>query len=285
MESDHSATCWGAIVAGGVAIAALTLVLVALGSALGFSSVSPWPNSGITASTFEISTGLYFVFTALVASTIGGYISGRLRSKWTGVHTYEVQFRDTAHGFLSWALATIVGAAALGGAATYLTGNGTIVGGANSTTDYYVAQLMRPSAPQQGAAAPTSSTPAAAATSQAPAGGQAERQARAILVHDAAKGASVTDSDRSYLAELVSIQTGSNPADAKQRVTDVLNQAKADAARARKAAASISIWLTISMLVGAFAAGLAAIEGGQLRDRRWRGVFWSRAYTEAKIEP
>jgi hypothetical protein len=39
------------------------------------------------------------------------------------------------------------------------------------------------------------------------------------------------------------------------------------------------------MFVGAFAASLAAIEGGQLCDRRWRGVFWTRAYNEARIEP
>lgn len=281
MDTDQSATSWGAIVAGAVAIAALTLVLVALGSALGFSSVSPWPNSGISAKTFQISTGLYFVFTALVASTIGGYISGRLRSKWTGIHTYEVQFRDTAHGFSAWALAMIVGAATLGGAATYL--SGAVAQATNADTDYYVAELLRPNSGQP---APAASNPATTgATMQTTNAAATTRQARSILVHGAAQKSGLSDADRAYLAQLVSAQTGASQADAEKRVSDVLGQAKAEVDQARKASASISIWLTISMFVGAFAAALAAIEGGQLRDRKWRGVFWTRTYNEARIEP
>ncbi len=272
MDTNQSAVSWSAVAAGAAAIAALTLVLVALGSALGFSSISPWPNAGISAKTFEISTGLYFVFTALVASTIGGYMSGRLRSKWTGVHTYEVQFRDTAHGFLAWAFAAIIGAAALGGAATYLTGSGPVASGASTAgADYLVTQLMRPG----------TAKPATAALNRA----IASRQARSILVHGTGHGATLSTSDRAYLAQLVSDETGASQADAEKRVSEVMTQAKAEADRARKAAASVSIWLTISMFVGAFAAALAAIEGGQLRDRKWRGVLWTRAYTEAQIEP
>lgn len=286
MDTNQSAISWAAIVAGAIAIAALTLVLVALGSAVGFSSISPWPSSGITAKTFQISTGLYLVFTTLVASTIGGYITGRLRSKWTDIHTYEVQFRDTAHGFLAWALAAVLGAAALGSAATYLAGSGAVAKAPDAATDYYVAQLTRPN-PAQPAAAAANPPSAGNATPAplAPSAALASRQARSILIHGAAQGATLSDADRSYLAQLVSAQTGASQADAEKRVTDVINQAKAEADQTRKAAASISIWLTISMFVGAFAAALAAIEGGQLRDRKWRGVLWTRAYNEAKIEP
>jgi hypothetical protein len=285
MDTDQPTVAWGAVAAGALAIAVLTLVLVALGSAVGFSSVSPWPNSGISAKTFQISTGLYFVFTALVASTIGGYISGRLRSKWTGIHTYEVQFRDTAHGFLAWAFAAIVGTAALGSAATYLTGSNAVTTAPNAAADYYVAQLMRLGSVQPATAPSDSIGNTTMAAPQRTAPSAVSSQARSILIHGAAQEASLSDADRAYLAQLVSAQTGASQADAEKRVSDVLTQAKAEADQARKAAASISIWLTISMLVGAFAAALAAIEGGQLRDRRWRGVLWTRASTEAKTEP
>jgi hypothetical protein len=93
-----------------------------------------------------------------------------------------------------------------------------------------------------------------------------------------------SNADRSNLSQIVAAQTGVNQADADKRVDEVLSQAKREADQARKTAASASIWLAISMLVGAFAASLAAIEGGQLRDRRWRGVLGTRAYNEARIE-
>ncbi len=295
MDTDQSAVSWSAIAAGATANAALTLVLIAIGSALGFSSISPWPNAGVSAQTFQISAGLYLVFSAMVASTIGGYISGRLRTKWTGIHGYEIQFRDTAHGFLAWAFAAIVGAAVLGGAATYLIG-GAATGAAtgasagasarDTNTNYFLAQLMRPGSTQAGPSTANNVSPGGmvAAPSSVSSGEAANRQARSILVHSAANGGEISGADRAYLAQLVSAQTGTNQADAEKRVSNVLTHAKAEADQARKVAASTSIWLTIAMLIGAFSASLAAIEGGQLRDRRWRGVFGTRAYTEARIE-
>jgi len=109
----QSATSWGSIAAGAVAAAALTLVLTAFGAGLGLSSVSPWSNSGVAASTFKTGTGIYLVIVAVMSSAIGGYLAARLRSKWIGVHTHEVFFRDTAHGFIAWAFATLLTATAL----------------------------------------------------------------------------------------------------------------------------------------------------------------------------
>src|SRR5665647_791393 len=106
--AESPAISWAAIAAGAVAAAALTLVLLAFGVGMGFSVVSPWGNSGVSATTFEIGTGLYLIVVAMLASTIGGYIAGRLRTRWVGVHTHEVFFRDTAHGFLAWAFATVL---------------------------------------------------------------------------------------------------------------------------------------------------------------------------------
>ena len=97
-ESNQAALSWGAVAGGGVAGAALTLVLLAFGSAMGFSAVSPWANSGLSAGAFQILGGLYLIVVAMLSSTIGGYIAGRLRTKWVGARTEEVAFRDAAHG-------------------------------------------------------------------------------------------------------------------------------------------------------------------------------------------
>lgn len=103
-----SAVSWGAIFAGAVAAAALSLVLFILGIGLGLTSVSPWSQEGIGAGTFGVAAILWITFTSLMASGLGGYLSGRLRTRWFGVHTDEVFFRDTAHGFLAWGLATLL---------------------------------------------------------------------------------------------------------------------------------------------------------------------------------
>src|SRR5579862_3817185 len=115
-----SGVSWAAVAAGAAAAAALTLLLVAFGAGIGLSAVSPWSDSGVSAATFKIGTGIYLVLVAVMASSVGGYLAARLRTKWTGLHTHEVFFRDTAHGFLAWAFATIISASFLGAAATHL---------------------------------------------------------------------------------------------------------------------------------------------------------------------
>ncbi len=121
--ASRTAVSWGAIFAGAAAAAALSLILLLLGTGLGLSSVSPWATEGIDAGTFGVSSILWITFMQLAASAMGGYIAGRLRTKWAAVHADEVYFRDTAHGFLAWAVAT------LGTAALLTSVIGTIVGG------------------------------------------------------------------------------------------------------------------------------------------------------------
>ena len=115
-DAGSSGVSWSAILAGAAAAAALSLILLVLGTGLGLSSMSPWSNQGASASAVGVSTILWLTFTQLAASGMGGYLAGRLRTKWASVHTDEVYFRDTAHGFLAWAVATIVTAAALSSA-------------------------------------------------------------------------------------------------------------------------------------------------------------------------
>jgi hypothetical protein len=76
---DHSQPGWGAILAGAVCSCAVTLVLIAFGSGAGLSLVSPWSNQGISAFVAVWSAGLLLIAVAMIASTVGGYVTGRLR--------------------------------------------------------------------------------------------------------------------------------------------------------------------------------------------------------------
>jgi len=257
---ESPAVSWAAIAAGAVAAAALTLVLLAFGAGMGFSAVSPWGNAGISASTFQITTGLYLIVVALLASAMGGYVAGRLRTRWIGVHTHEVFFRDTAHGFLAWAFATVIGAGLLAAAASNIAGgaspglapgaNVSVTAGAGSPLDYYVDALLR----SNSAANPNT-------TDQ----GTARREIAGILTKGIADG-DVAGPDRTYVGQLVAARTGLSQADADKRVSNVIDQAKSDLDSARKAAAKLSLWLTAALLTGAFAASLAATQGGKVRD-------------------
>jgi hypothetical protein len=249
---ESPAVSWAAVAAGAVAAAALTLVLLAFGAGMGFSAVSPWGSSGVSASTFQISTGIYLIVVAMLASTIGGFIAGRLRTKWVGVHTHEVFFRDTAHGFLAWALATVVSAAFLAAAASNIAGGASSVLAptAGGPMDYYVDVLLR------------SNSTASQNTTDL----RAIRLEIARILTSGLRGGDVPAPDRAYVAQVVAARTGLNQADADKRVADVINQAKTALDNARKAAAKLSLWLTASLLIGAFAASLAATEGGHVRD-------------------
>jgi hypothetical protein len=123
-ESPVSAVSWPAIVGGAVVAAATALTLSALGLGVGLVAVSPWPYHGISPKTFTIATAIWLVVVQWLSSAAGGYLTGRLRTKWVGTHTHEVFFRDTAHGFITWAVSTLIGAILLGSAASSLAGSG-----------------------------------------------------------------------------------------------------------------------------------------------------------------
>ena len=200
----------------------------------------------------------------MVASTIGGYLAGRLRTKWVGVHTHEVFFRDTAHGFLAWALAAFLSAAFLASAASHLaTGasDGLVTAGpaANQASingvamSNFVDTLLR-------------TDPAA---NRAPMDPAARGEILRIFVAGLRDGGDLAAPDRAYVAQVVAARAGLNQADAEKRVAEVIVQAKTALDNARSAAAHLSLWLTASLLIGAFCASLAATEGGQLRDGTW----------------
>lgn len=119
-----SAVSWSAIMAGTVVAIGTSLILLTLGSAFGLGSVSAWPGVGAKPTTFTIGAGIWLIVMQWLSSALGGYVAGRLRTRWVSLHTDEVFFRDTAHGLLTWGTATIVVAtvsvlaAALSAAAT-----------------------------------------------------------------------------------------------------------------------------------------------------------------------
>ena len=262
---------WAAVVAGAVASLALTLLLLSFGAGMGFAVVSPWGNSGVSSTTFEIGTGLYFVVMAMISSALGGYLAGRLRTKWIGVQTTEVRFRDSAHGFLAWAAASVLGAVLLASPASSLIG-ATISGATqaaassaqSSPMDGYVDTLLRSDNPSaQGQQNPT------------------DTRAEMVRLFSTSfhNGNDLSAADRTYVAKVVSARTGLSQQDAEKRVNDVVIQVKADLDKARKAAMQLAIWLTLSLFIGAFSASLAATEGGGLRDGTWSKTPFRTATT------
>ena len=255
VEPSVSGVSWAAVLAGAIASCALTLVLLSLGTGLGLAAVSPWGNSGVSTTTFKIGSGLYFIVMAMISSAIGGYLAGRLRTKWSGVHTDEVYFRDTAHGFLALGLASVRGAILLASPAASLIG-GTASGVSQSSgpMDGYVDTLLRSDAP----AAQNSASPA-----------DSRGELARLLTTSFHNGSDLSPGDRSYVAKVVSARTGLSQADADKRIAEVTTQIKSDLDKARKSAMQLAIWLTLSLFIGAFSASLAATEGGGLRDGTW----------------
>jgi hypothetical protein len=266
-EPSVAGVSWAAVTAGAIVSCALTLVILAFGIGLGLSVVSPWGGSGVSATTFKIGTGLYLVVIAMLSSSIGGYIAGRLRSRWIGVHSDEVYFRDTAHGFVAWAFATVLGAVLLASpASNLLSGNasGVTPGAVSSASragpmDGYVDTLLRSNAP-------------AAQNSGQNSGNASDSRGEMVRLFTSSlrNGGDLKPADREYVSKVVAARTGLSQADADKRVNDVVTQIKADMDAARKAAAQLAFWLTASLLIGAFCASLAATEGGGLRDGTWR---------------
>ena len=282
LESAISALSWPAIIGGAFAAAALSLILLALGSGFGLASVSPWPNSGASVTTFTVMAAIWLIIVQWVSSGLGGYLTGRLRTKWVGVHTHEVFFRDTAHGFLAWAVAAVIGAAVLASGVSSLLSGGvhagaTVASGAAEGASrgavqenpfaYYVDSLFR------------SDHPNANATDQ-----DVRAEATRILAAGIRNG-DVPAADKTYLAQLVAARTGLSQADAEKRVDDVIAKAKAADTKARqiadatrKAGAYLSIFIAVSMLIGAFIAAAAAALGGRHRDEDWRAVAGPLGY-------
>lgn len=291
VSKPRGAVSWAAIIAGAVAATTITLLLLILGTGLGFAAVSPWANEGASAEAIGISTIVWITIVSLIASALGGYMAGRLRTRWYGTKCDEIYFRDTAHGFLAWALSTLlmatlltsaitsivsgtakVGAAALGGAAA--TAGVAAADGVNdgsSPSDYLLDRLFRKTT--------ATTTPSLTADGNRIApprfhgvSKEARKEAAQIFI-TGIKNDGLADDDKRYLAQVVAREANINEAEAQQRIDQLystLAKAKQDAKeaadKAADTAAYTSLWLFISLLAGAFIASLAATRGGRCRD-------------------
>jgi hypothetical protein len=286
----NSAVSWGAIAAGAAAAASLSLILLILGVGLGLSSVSPWAREGVSATTFGASTILWLTLTQLLASAMGGYLAGRLRTKWPDVHTDEVYFRDTAHGFLAWAVSALATAALLTSVIGSILSSGvqagaSVVGGAAATVrmatgddagpmGYFVDSLFRRDAVAAASGAETAGSAADMAANER-ASNDAAEVSRIFM--NVGRSEPLPPEDLRYVGQRVAQRTGLSQQGAEKRVADVHAKAQAkvrdaeaaarDAAdKARKASAYSALWLFASLLIGAFVASLAATFGGRRRD-------------------
>jgi hypothetical protein len=296
--ASPSAVSWAAVLAGATGAAVLTMVLMLLGSGLGFASMSPWSGRGASAETIGMSTIAWITITQLLAAALGGYIAGRLRTAWIGLHTDEAYFRDTAHGFLAWGVATLLMATVLASTVTNIVTGTTKAGGAvastivsagaagavagtDSSIGYFVDSLFRsmpvPAVAQARASARPASPTASGGTDNSAANAAAQASEATRILGNALSAGTLPENDSRYLASIVAQRTGMSSEDAQRRVNDTFNALKANmdraslaarsaADRARRAAAYASLWLVVSLLVGAFIASLAATQGGKRRD-------------------
>lgn len=280
-EGRSSAVSWAAVSAGAFVAAALSLSLLALGTGLGFSAISPWSGQGASAATIGIASIIWLIVMQIIAAAMGGYLAGRLRTKWIDVHNDEVFFRDTAHGFLVWAVGLVITAAFLASAASTVIGGAVnagsaaagaaiTVGGAavsagadaqaddssSGPLDYFVDGLFR------GERADLDTTDIRAEVAR-------------ILTHGwmAEGGQEIPAVDKTYLAGLIARQTGISQAEAESRlndlqarVADMEIQARQAADTAREAVVHLSLWMFLGLLIGAFSACYAATIGGRQRD-------------------
>ena len=263
LESSRSGIHWAAILGGAAAAASISAILLPLGSALGFASTSAY-NPGESLVTFTAGMAIWLVVMQWASSGVGGYIAGRLRVKWADTHSDEVFFRDTAHGFLAWAVATLFTFAfaaivAMGAVNAGVQAGATVASGAAAASaddlDYYADSLYR------------TMTPATAVTAA-----DASAETARILANSAKNGA-LPPADRAYLTAQVAARTGVSQAEAEARVNTTLAQIEAAKAKtlkaaedARKAMIAFHTALCISLLVGAFIASVTAALGGKLRD-------------------
>ncbi|SDD27524.1 hypothetical protein [Paraburkholderia lycopersici] len=293
---ERGAVSWAAILAGAVAMAAFSLILLSLGTGLGLSSLSPWPGSGVHAKTFGFAAIVWICVTQLMSAALGGYLAGRLRRRWPDVSCDETHFRDTAHGFIAWSLATLLSAVVVASAVTGVaregaraiaTGEVAEAGVPTATglhslsrgdglaayrtwpIGYLIDGMLRPSA----AASPADDQDAGAAFARVD---QKQEVAR-IFLNSLTGARTLAPEDIDYVARVVAQRTGLAPADARARVlttwsrlqekaSQANNAAREAADEARKATVHVTLWLFVSLLMGAFAASVMATIGGRMRE-------------------
>jgi hypothetical protein len=245
-----TAVSWGAVLAGAAVAAAVSLLLFALATGLDLAALSSTSTNRATPASFTVIAAVALIVTHWIPASLGGYITGRLRTRWIGTPTHEVFFRDGAHGFLTWSVATVFMASGLGSGlastASRLTG-AVHSGGAAVHT-----------------AQPSPFNAQSGAFGQAPLTASAPTHSE-LVVPDGPTLADMLDTDRTYLARPAATpgavpEPGDVPRPAWDRPAWQASEAE------RRDAAANSIFTALSMLVGALIASISAALGGRIRD-------------------
>ena len=276
---------WSAAIAGALAAAAVTFLIVALGSGIGLSFASPY--SGPSAKAMTIAAAVWLLMAETMGFATGGYLAGRLRSPAYDGVIGETTFRDAAQGLLVWAIGAVAMAALAGmlgvfaaGAAAHMTagaasaGRGQETASTSGASDYFVDLLFRPapSTATAGNQRPSTDTVGIAPAGSQPAlSSEARAEVGRILARSVAQ-ARVDDSDRAYLAQVVATRTGLSQEEAQRRVSEVEAKARDAADTTAKAVAYFSFWTFMALLFGGAAATLGGILGGQVRDAEIRAA-------------
>jgi len=277
---------WGPIFAGAVFAAALSLLLMTFGGAIGLSMTSPYRGEGASMTAIAVATALWMLWVQVTSFASGGYVAGRLRRRLFEGTPHEADMRDGMHGLIVWAVAALFGAmlaastvagvartgadiaataasgvaaGAVGAAGQAAGGSESREGGSADPVGYTVDMLFRSDA------------------QPAPGDTAASRQEAVRILATGAANGSIPAEDRSYLARIVSARTGLAQPEAEARVNEVLAKAEATAKaaeaearnaadKARKGAMLLAFLTAATLLVGAGAAWWAARLGGTHRD-------------------
>jgi hypothetical protein len=280
---------WSPVFAGGVLAAALSFVLLTFGTAIGLSATSPWPDSGLSAKVIA-SLAVFWALAQQIGSLmIGGYVAGRMRTRWHESGD-EADFRDGLHGGLVWAVGVLFTAFLVFATAGAVARSGAEIAGkaastAGSTTDAMdtvIDTMLRPTSTAQAAPAtpPAAGAPPAGRPRPAgtPAGSDDTRAEMSRIVASSVARGSLTNENRSYLAQLVAQRAGIPQQEAEKRVNDAINAAREAADKARRAAILTGFVTAAGLLISLGAAWWAAVKGGNHRDTRVpaRFVFGER---------
>jgi hypothetical protein len=256
---------WAPIIAGAVAAAALSFVLLTAGAAIGLSLVSPYPSQSYGKSAATVATAWALVVT-IGSFLVGGYIAGRLRMTWGEGKPDEVEFRDGVHGFLVWCLsimiagilATVAGTSTtmvgpqVGKVSVYSSERGSVLA---STVDIMLRSIQSaPASPWQ------------------PASADLRDEVTRVLVTSIAAG-QVTAPDRTYLAQVVAQRAGVAPAEAEKRVDAAFAEANRAVDQARRTVVLVGLVTTTALLFGLTATWYAAQRGGHHRDHNIPAKF------------
>ena len=240
---------WSCALGGAILAAAMSSLLLAFGSGLGLSMLSPWPTERMNGTLFGVIMIAWTVFVPLLSFAVGGYFAGRLRRPWQVIASEEVAFRDGAHGALVWAASVVIGAALL---ASVSSGAANMLGSAT-------AMVSRPSMTRMVDNLFRSDKPIDDAM-------RSMRDEAQRLVGETGS-VTLSEADSAYLLSMVATATGLPAADASKRVNDALVQSRATAESARKAGIVAAFFAAATLLMGLAVAWFAAKRGGEHRDK------------------